>query len=187
MSLPVSVTTAPPPPPPPVWAITTGSRNMWLSSSIRSHAWRYDICSARPAAEIDPVSLISSSRRILPGPIERSPPKSMRRCSEVLPAGLADRLAGRPIRRLCRAAGGSARRLPAAAVSVYRGRYDVASPDGVGPVVPASRHRMNDIDWIILQIDAWSHQFPAAAVVIHQQPAHTAKKSVSTYSRSISA
>src|ERR1043166_8798938 len=61
------------------------------------------MASARPAAEIDPVSLISSSRRTLPGPIERSPPKSMRRRSDVLAAVL---LSGcfavpRPIAPLC--------------------------------------------------------------------------------------
>src|SRR5258708_39661164 len=38
--------------------------------------------SARPAAEIEPVSLISSSRRTLPGPSACSGPKSMRRCRE---------------------------------------------------------------------------------------------------------
>src|SRR5262249_21076750 len=45
---------------------------------------------------------MSSSRRTLPGPIERSPPKSTRRCSDVFPAGVAECLAlPRPIAGLC--------------------------------------------------------------------------------------
>src|SRR5580704_15990196 len=50
------------------------------------------MASARPAAEIDPVSLMSSSSRTLPGPIERSSPKSSRKCNDVFPAAFAARL-----------------------------------------------------------------------------------------------
>src|SRR5262249_43437996 len=62
----------PPPRRPPVSAVTAGSRSAWLTSSTSNHARRYDMPSARAAAEIDPVDLIASSNAILPGPM-RSP------------------------------------------------------------------------------------------------------------------
>src|SRR5580704_16779740 len=61
------------------------------------------MASARPAAEIDPVSLMSSSSRTLPGPIERSSPKSSRKCNDVFPAAFAARLVvPRPIATIMR-------------------------------------------------------------------------------------
>jgi hypothetical protein len=45
--------------------------------------------SARPAAEIEPVSLISSSSLILPGPSACSGPKSMRKCREAFSRSFA--------------------------------------------------------------------------------------------------
>ena len=60
---------APPPWLPPSWVVTTGAPNSRFSSSTSSQARRYDMPSARPAAEIEPLRSISSSSAILPGPI----------------------------------------------------------------------------------------------------------------------
>src|SRR5215813_3860510 len=62
----------------------TGSRKQLFISSTRSHARRYDIPIAMPAFVIDPLSLIASKSRILPGPIARSPPRSTRRVSRAV-------------------------------------------------------------------------------------------------------
>ena len=72
------MTTAPPPRWPPISAATAGARSMWLTSSTRSHARRYDIPSERAAAEIEPVARIASSSAILPGPMRSPLAKSMR-------------------------------------------------------------------------------------------------------------
>src|SRR6185312_8003685 len=86
-SCPSAVSAAPPPRAPPVCAATTGSRKQRLRLSTSSQARRYDIAISRPAAEIEPLASISSRSRILPGPIARSPSKSMRRVSRVIAFG----------------------------------------------------------------------------------------------------
>src|SRR6185437_13286659 len=87
---PSGVSAAPPPFAPPVCADTTGSRKERLRLSTRSQARRYDIPISRPAAEIDPLAPINSSSLILPGPIARSPSKSMRKVSRVIAGALVD-------------------------------------------------------------------------------------------------
>src|SRR5262249_15496678 len=79
------VSAAPPPWLPPICFRTSGSRKQRFILSISSHARRYDMSMARPAAAMDPCSSISSSSRILPGPIAPSPLKSTRRVSLAMP------------------------------------------------------------------------------------------------------
>jgi hypothetical protein len=90
---PKGVSAAPPPPPPPARFSTTGLRKQRLTSSISSQARRYDMPMSRPAAAIEPLASISSSRRILPGPTASSPLNSMRRLSVAIGRLDADRAA----------------------------------------------------------------------------------------------
>ena len=78
-SRPNGVSSAPPPRRPPRAVATTGARKPRFRLSTSSHARRYDIPIARPAAEIEPDSPMSSSSRTLPGPSRNSAVKSRRR------------------------------------------------------------------------------------------------------------